>query len=343
MNSLLLFMIVLIISLFLVLVLLFLLLLFYRFRQVKNKKTIANYIELHQSKWLDYLLGGELSAELKKPANTLELEAIDELFFRIRYHFSSDELTKKIDQYASEYMKTYYVKQLNYRNSGIRLNVLNKIYLYEFSFLHEEIMNRLKKSNSKEEYLLLCKIIAKNSSSDFVSYYANPKRRLGEFDYKRLIVELDESQTRLLAKDFDALPDPLKYSLLDIVGAKFYLDWLPLLHYCLDDSDPELRIRALKSIALLEVTPTYSMYEEFASSSIWEERLMVAKIFASAPEEQAEVILNRLITDSSYAVRMQAAKSMKMLKNGQQTLYSVITNSTDEFAVDLAEEMLGKE
>ncbi|MDV6378305.1 HEAT repeat domain-containing protein [Sporosarcina sp. GW1-11] len=344
MNRILLLLMLAIVLLFLVLLFLFLLLIFYRLRQVKRKKTIQNYIERYQEKWISYLVDDELSPEQLKPANAVEMEAVDELFFRLRYHFDSEELTKKINDYASEYMESYYLKQLTHRNPSIRINVLYKIYLYDLTFLHDAIIKQLeKKVHSKEEYLVLCKIVAKNFQTDFAPYYINPKIPLGEFDYKRLLVELDKSQIELLAEDFDDLPDLLKFTILDIVGANHYLDWLPLMHHCLDSPIQELRIRALKNIALLEVADAYSVYEKFASSTVWEERLMAAKIFAFSPQEQAEAVLNRLITDSSYAVRLQAAKSMKSLKNGQQALDSVITNSSDAFAVDLAEEMLGKE
>lgn len=344
MNRLLLVLATVTVTLSLVLLALLILLIFYRLRQVKNEKTIAYYIEVNQEDWISYLLGESVEMEKLKPTSIFEMEAIDELFFRLRYHFDSQELTSKINGFASIYLDEYYHKQLTSRNPGIRMNMLNKIYLFELTFLEAEVIERLKgKIYSKEEYLLQCKIIAKNALADFVPYFIRPALPLGEFDYKKLLVELEIPQIKRLAEEFDDLPEQLQLAIVDIVGSYYYLDWLPLMHHCLHSEVQELRIRALKSIASIQTADAYPVYREFASSSVWEERLMVAKIFRFAPEQQAEDVLNHLITDQTYQVRLQAAKSMKYLKNGQQALYSVITNSSDEFAVDLAEEMLGKE
>lgn len=327
------------------LVILFFALLFYRLAEVRNKNKIKVYIEQHQVEWFNYLLGEETNGEMLKPENTIEMEAIDELFFRISYHFASDEIADKINRFAEQYMSDYYVKRLNSRSSGVRINTLNKIYLFNLSFMLDPVAKQLEKKEvfSKGEYLLIYTIMAKFSETDFVAHFMNPKVSLGEFDYKKLLMELDEDQIHVLAEEFDQLPEVLQLTSVEIVGVRHYLNWLPLLHHCLKSPVQELRIRSLKSIAELEVADSLLLYEEFAHSTVWEERLMTAKIFRSAPTEEALPVLNELIKDAKYPVRKQAAKSMKALKNGQQALYSVITTSSDAFAVDVAEEMLERE
>lgn len=327
------------------LIVLFFALIFYRLREVKNKNKIKNYIEHRRVDWFDYLLGEDVDGEMLKPKSMIEMEAIDELFFRISYHFASDEITNKVNKFAEQYMNDYYVKRLNSRNGAVRINTLNKIYLFNLLFMLDSVSKQLqqKKVFSKGEYLLIYTILAKFSETDFVAHFMNPKVPLGEFDYKKLLMELNEDQIRVLTKEFNQLPEILQLNLVEIVGVRHYLNWLPLLHYCLDSPIRELRIRSLKSIAELEVADSLLLYEKFAYSAVWEERLMTAKIFRSAPTEDALPVLNQLIKDSKYPVRAQAAKSMKSLKNGQQALYSVITTSSDTFAVDAAEEMLGKE
>lgn len=325
----------------------FFLLVFYRMQEVKSKKKIKEYIEDRKGDWYEYLLGEGMRIEDLKPNGSLEHKAIDELFFRFSYHFTSDEINERINAFAALYMSDYYNKDLSSRSSGVRINTLNKISLYNLTFMLEPVSKilRKKKVYPKAEYLLLYEIIIKFSRTDFVAHFIHPKVTLGEFDYKKLLLELDETQISLLAEDFTVLPDMLKLTLIEIVGVRHYLDWLPLLHECLDSPAQELRIRALKSIAELEVADAdaLKLYEGFSYSDVWEERLMTAKIFRSAPTEEALPVLKHLIKDSTYPVRAQAAKSMKSLKNGQQALYSVITTSSDEFAVDVAEEMFGKE
>lgn len=334
-----------IVVLLIILFAMFFLLVFYRMREVKNKKKIKGYIEERQVDWYEYLLGEGMPMEALKPEGLLELEAIDELFFRFSYHFASDEINDKVNAFAAQYMSDYYNQGLTNRRSGVRINTLNKINLFNLSFMLDIVLKQLqkKKKFSKIEYILMYEVISKFSEMDFVAHFISPKVPLGEFDYKKLLMELDETQISLLAEDFNELPEVLQLTTVEIVGVRHYLDWLPLLHQCLDSSVQELRIRALKSIAELEVADALKLYEEFSHSEVWEERLMTAKIFRSAPTEVALPVLNHLIKDSSYQVRAQAAKSMKSLKNGQQALYSIITTSSDEFAVDVAEEMFGKE
>lgn len=334
-----------IVILLLLLFSLFFLLVFYRLREVKSKLKIKEYIEERQEDWFGYLLDEGVSVESLAPNGRLELEAIDELFFRFNYHFTSNEIDEKVNAFASLYMRDYYSRGLASKRSAIRINTLNKIRLFNLTFMLDEVTKQLQttKIYSKEEYILLYEVIIKFSRTDFVAHFMTPKVALGEYDYKKLLMELDEEQVDLLAEDFQELPELLQLTTVEIVGARHYLDWLPLLHECLDSPVQELRIRALKSIAELEVADALSLYESFSHSDVWEERLMTAKIFRSAPTEQALPVLNHLIMDSAYAVRAQAAKSMKSLKNGQQALYSVVTTSSDEFAVDVAEEMLGKE
>lgn len=345
MDKILLSLLLVIVALLIILFALFFLLVFYRMQEVKNKNKIKRYIEERQADWYEYLLGVDMPMNSLKPNSPLELEAIDELFFHISYHFASDEITDKINAFATTYMTDNYYKGLTNRNSGVRINTLNKIHLFNLSFMLDAVSKQLqsKKRYSKTEYILMYEVISAFTEKDFVAHFIHPKVSLGEFDYKKLLMELDETQIHLLAEDFNELPEVLQLTLIEIVGVRHYLDWLPLLHKCLESTIQELRIRSLKSIAELEVADALKLYEGFSHSSIWEERLMIAKIFRSAPTEDALPVLNHLIKDPAYPVRAQAAKSMKSLRNGQQALYSVITMSTDEFAVDVAEEMFGKE
>lgn len=345
MDKLLMSLLLVIVVLLAILFAMFFLLVFYRKQEVKSKNHIKEYIEDRKEDWYEYLLGEGTLPEALKPNGTLELDAIDELFFRFSYHFSSDEINNKVNAFAALYMSDYYSKNLTSRSRGVRINTLNKISLFNLPFMLEPVSKLLEKKKvySKTEYLLIYEIIAKFSRANFVAHFITPKVPLGEFDYKKLLMELDEVQISLLVEDFDVLPDELQLTMIESIGVRHYLDWLPLLHHCLDSPDQELRIRALKSIAKLEVADSLKLYESFLHSDVWEERLMTAKIFRSAPSEEALPVLTHLIKDSSYQVRAQAAKSMKSLKDGQQALYSVITTSSDEFAVDVAEEMFGKE
>lgn len=330
---------------FALLVFLFVLLAGYRLREVKKKEAIEHYIDRHQQDWYDCLIQGRLPAENLQPAGFAEMEAIDSLFFRFKSNFSSQTMNKEMQRFAMLYMEDYYVGQLKSKKWSVRMNALHKVYGLEWTFMLGNVqeMVRADQTYSREEYLLMYRIIAKLAPEEFLDYIVKPKVKFGEFDFRKLLVELEEPQLQILADEFKILPFLLQLTLVEIIGVRFYFNWLPFLQERLDSEEQELRIRALKSIAALGLADDPDIYAKFIESPVWEERLMVAKIYRAAPADEAEQALKKLITDSSYPVRAQAAASMRALKNGQQALYSVIRTSPDGFAVDLAEEMIGKE
>ncbi len=345
MNNLLITLVVSIGLLLLVLLVLCAKLIIFRYFEIRKRNAIQSYIERRQAEWFQYLVEGSVPMEQLRPANQLEVEAVDQLFFQYQSTFSSEQIAFGMKQFAMTYMESYYKNHLFSTKWSIRMNGLQKIYLFNWLFLSGEIIKllRSKKLYSKEEYILIYRILAKFEPKHFVSYYMNPKVPLGEFDYRKLLIELEERQLSLLAEKFVELPHVLQKVLIEMIGVKFYLEWLPLLHKCLDSPDKELRISALKSIAALGSLDDMDRYERFAKSAHWQERLMTAKIFRSAHPQQAERVLGVLIADSNYQVRLQAAASMKVLKSGTVALMSVITTSNDKYAIEIAQEMLGKE
>lgn len=345
MNNVLISLLLCVFGIFLLLVCLCVVLIVYRIHEVRKEKLIEAYLTKRQQEWFAYLVEGQLSAKQLQPKSKIEKDAIDKLFFHYRVNFSSETISYGMKLFAMHYLEDYYKRQLNSRSKSIRMNVYYKIYLFEWKFLLADVVDKLtsKQEYSKEEYLMMYRIIAKFDSEHFIRYYLNPKVHLGEFDYRKLLFELDEEQLLVLANLFEDLPQTLQWILVEIVGVKFYVNWLPFLNNCLGSEDSELRIRALKSIASLERIENVSAYEVFATSPIWEERLMVAKVFGVAPPDLAEPVLQKLMIDPSYQVRLQAAHSLTKLKTSHQAFTTIIQTSLDESAVALAEEMLEKE
>ncbi len=316
-----------------------------RLRTERKRSKVQFAIESKQKDWFAYLIEGTISAGGLAPSSRVEIEAADEVLYRYRSNFNSEDLHYRIITYTEQYLEKYYRELLMSKTWSIRMNGLQRISLFNLQFMTPEVqkMAATGSSYSKEEILLIYKILASMTPTKFVPYFTNPAVPLGEFDYRRLLTSLDVDQLILLARQFDQLPVVLKRVLVDVTGSGYFLRLLPLLEHCLDSEDAELRIRALKAIALIDTFPSTSSTTVFVRSPIWEERLMVAKLYANAPLEEAHEILTTLLTDPVYQVRKQAAASLQDMRTGKSTLQEFIRHSEDPYAIDMAVEMIDKE
>lgn len=321
------------------------LLLLKRIQTTRKRTKIEAYIEKTQTDWYKYLIEGTIEAEALAPSNKIEIEAADEVLYRYRKSFNSKLIHAQTIHYTELYLEPFYRKTINSQKWSTRMNALQRIFIFQLQFMIDEVVDIAKehRTDSKEEMLLVYKIIAMMKPTKFIPYFMNPTLCLGEFDYRRLLTPLSEEQLRLVAKQFDDLPTVIKYVLVDVIGDKYFINFLPLLENCITSDDVELRIRALKAIARIDTFPETDVAKKFVTSPIWEERLMAAKLYANAPLEIAHVTLTDLLTDTVYQVRKQAALSLKTIRTGDQALQAFIQQSTDGFAIEMATEMIGKE
>lgn len=126
------------------------------------------------------------------------------------------------------------------------------------------------------------------------------------------------------------------------MGLKRDIEYLPHLEVQLKQEDVEIRIRSLRAIYEIGVIINPETYLPFVKSPIWEERLMIAKLFQLLPLSYTLPHLQILLEDESWWVRSQAARTMMNDKNGRESLEEYIENSSDRYAIDMAYEALGK-
>ncbi len=322
---------------------LFSLILVNQLKTTKRRAKIDAYIKRTESDWYLYLIEGEIDMDVLAPSNSVEIEAADEVLYRLQKNFNSKRIHTQAFHFIETYLEGFYHNALKSKKWSIRMNTLQRIIVFNLQFMLNDIeaMIRNNKTYTKEEVLLMYKIIAMMKPTKFIPYFLNPTLPLGEFDYRRLITPLSEKQLALLARQFDEVPVVVKHVIIDVIGDKHYIGLLPLLEYCLDsEKNPEMRIRALKSIARIDAFPEITKTERFVTSPIWEERLMAAKLFANAPFEIAYEKLKILLTDPVYQVRKQAAVSLRTIRTGDIALQNVVQDSTDTYAVEMANEML---
>lgn len=316
-----------------------------RLRTTKRRRQIDNYISSKEEDWYAYLIEGTLDVTKLAPSNEIEREAASEILYRYRKSFNSKKIHFQIFKYAERYLASYYKAGLNDPKWSIRMNTLHRISFFNLHFLADDVQKLAisKRSLSKEEWLYIYNIMAMTNRSEFASYFISPAVPFGEFDYRRLLSALNEEQHDILVRHFVDLPTVLQYVIVDVIGSKHYLGFLPLLERCLTSDDAELRIRTLKTFAKIDDFPISSVTATFVESSIWEERLMAAKVYANAPADIARNTLSILLEDPVYEVRKQAAHSLHMIRTGDERLKTFIQQSDDLYAIEMAAEMIGKE
>lgn len=345
MNTTILFIAASIVASLIILLILFGTIAFQRIRTTKRRRKFEHAIESRHSDWYAYLIEGSLEAEALAPSGRIEIEAADEVIFRYWKNFQSEHIHYRMMRYMELYLEPYYRELLSSNQWSIRVNALQRIFHFRIQFMADAIYELVDNAHSysKEETMLIYKNLAMLFPTKFISHFTNPKIPLGEFDYRRLLMPLEQEQLDLLLRQFNELPVVMQHVLVDIIGAKFLWGYSSLLEECLTSEDAELRIRALKALSILDTFPESDCASPFVQSEIWEERLMVAKLFANAPLEEAHENLSILLKDAVYQVRRQAAASLHAIRTGDAVLNEFIRQSDDLYAIEIAKEMTGKE
>lgn len=328
--------------------LLFLFLIFFFIVKATENYTnakIKQYLEQHDKQWYPYFIEGkELEANVA-PHNRFELKAIEQLLIGYTKTVADNAVLSRISSFAELYLLKHYRKQLRRKKWSIRINTLYRIVDFRMRQMVPDVLEMLKrpKSYSKEEYIQIYKILVIFNHEDALSHLLEPKFPLGEFEYKKLLFDLEPAKLALFIDQFDELPEALKYIVFETTGIKHMAQYLPFLESRLVSEQSEIRIRALKSIIQIGVISNLELYLPFLHSAYWEERLMLAKLLAYVPSTQSTPYLRQLLHDPSWWVRSQATQTLRNSKLGKETLKSVIASSDDRYAIDIAIEALEKE
>ncbi|MGG3449374.1 HEAT repeat domain-containing protein [Domibacillus aminovorans] len=315
-----------------------------RMIETRSLAKVEQYIKKHNDKLYLYLIEGKVLSKDLIPHTRLDIRAIEEMLVRYTKNISGEDVLFRITAYMERYLQEHYRKQLKSSKWSIRINALYKISDFRLYFLVNDVFEMLnsQKKYSKQEYFQMYKVLATFESQNFISFLLHPKADFGEMEYKKLLYYLNQQQFETLIDQYESLPSILKNIIIDIVGMKNLVEFVPFLEKRLNDDSSETRIRALKSIDQIGLIREIDLYYHFLQSPYWEERMMVAKLLVHVPMSKSLPYLQDLLKDSSWWVRSRAAQSIHSNKRGKEILESIMATTNDRFVFDMVQEVIGK-
>lgn len=315
-----------------------------RIMETRSLAKVEKYIKQHNVELYLHLIEGKALSKDLIPQTKVDIRAIEEMFVRYTNNLSGENILLQITAYMERYLQEHYRKQLKSSKWSIRMNTLYKIADFRLSFLLDDVLDMLnrQKKYSKDEYFQIYKILAAFERDELIPFLLQPKVEFGELEYKKLLYNVNQRQFGLLVDQYECLSSVLKKIVIDIIGMKHIVEFVPFLENKLHNDSSEIRIRALYSIAQIGLIRDVDLYVPFTQSEYWEERMMTAKVLTHVSLSQSLPYLQELLKDSSWWVRSSAAKSIYAHKKGKEILESIMSTITDRFAADMITEVIEK-
>jgi hypothetical protein len=317
-------------------------LIFKRMGEVGGLRKKEAYLREKQMTWYRYFRDEVSFNTSLIPKNRFEIQAVEEIFLAYLHNLYTPEILDKISLFSNEYLKQHFLKLLNSKKWSERINSMERIVDFQMESLIDNCEKIEQKKLSNEEYFQLLKIEAVFREGRFVKKILTLPVSFSEYEYKKLLISVNEEIFRSLLDRMEELPDSCQYSIIDILGLKRNVDYQTFLEAQLSHKNDEIRIRSLKAIYEIGIIVDPEKYKHFNTSSIWEERFMHAKLLGNLPITYSLPYLLELLQDGSWWVRSQAAKTIGQDKQGKEILKSFIETASDQFAIDMANEVLWK-
>jgi len=302
------------------------------------------YLEKVDNKWNRYLLNEEdkpIDKELI-PKDRYEVQVVENLFLSYLENVNSLTMQEKIVAFSNEYLEVYYRKHLNSPKWSTRMNALYRIYDFQLHTLLDDCRDLENEKASKEERFQLLKIYSRLSNEHFLSTLLSKSINFSEHEYKQLLNKVPNENVERLMERFDELQEFCKYALIDMLGQKRNIDYLPFLESLLLNTNSEVRVKSLKAVYEIGWINTPEMYIHFVYSTIWEERFMVAKLMGLLPLGDTISYFQILLQDTSWRVYTEAAKSIATAygKSGKDMLLEFKGQINDRDVISRINEVL---
>lgn len=340
---------------FLLLFVLYLYLMWRKYVNLAIKKRKEEWLEKHERDIKTYLQTGQLS-ETFIPARRYQFEALEDFFSEYLSSFKLESAEDPIALFADKYFVPAYQKRLQKGNWSTRMNTLYFIDLFRLRSMQDNLLLHLKsKRCSVEEIHQIYNILATFEFENFRDLFKETKE-LPPFLLSQVMSRLiDQHNVEHYLAIFHELAPYLQKGILEVVRDKNLRS--ENLQYLLEgliqdeSTDRELRIRAIKTIGSLGYLTSPEIILQLIDrnredESYWNtpqaavEKMMVARLMGSIKRDCFLPYLDQLISDTTYMVRVEAAKSIRRYKHGKERLHQIATTHADLYAREIAMEWM---
>ena len=298
------------------------------------------YIKNNSQLWYDYLLHDEHFSITLVPRGRPQVEGVETIFLSYLKNISNVKIEQIIRNFSNLYLRKYYEKDLASKRWSIRMNALYRITDFQMDELIDTCRKLDEKNISEEEYFQLLKIYSLFQPGLFMEKIRSFKVSYSGSEYRRLFVLLEEDVFIRFFDNFDMWPASIQFAVIDTAAVKRSMKYINRLELLLTHETDEIRIRALKGLFEIGLIEDINIYVPFVTSEIWEERLMIAKIFKYIPLSYTYSYLEQLLQDEKWWVRSQAAQTIAEQQDGVEKLKQFIASSEDNYAIDIAQEIV---
>jgi len=316
-------------------------LIYQRRYEERKKHVMEKYIQNTKILWQEYFLEDDRFTVTLIPKNKIQILAVEHIFLSYLRNISNPIIQQKIYTFAQMYLKEYYQNELKSRNWSKKMNAMYRIADFRIKELISTCEVSIKRKHSIEVFQLF-KIYSILEKEKFIQEIWLYNDSFSQSEYKKLFSYLEVEMLQRLMEKMERLQQAAQYALIDTIAAKGSMDVIEGLEDLLASEDTEIRIRTLRGLERIGIIRDLETYIPFVNSSIWEERLMVAKLFRYAPLTYTAEHLEKLLQDSNWWVRSQAASTLIEDPRGYQRLKEFIATTNDQYAIDMANEVLGK-
>ncbi|MFV8827485.1 HEAT repeat domain-containing protein [Alkalihalobacterium sp. APHAB7] len=327
------------------LILLFVLFFYLILRKLRDHKTGLRKKQIKQklkAEIYSYLESGDdlqISRGLK---DNDSYEVIEELLEEYIEVASDDEVKKRVVHISNKYLEAYIRSKLNHRRWSLRMNALYRIEDFHLIRFVDELWNKyqLGVDEIEEQYQIL-RTLGSLQSQRLSSFLLYEKHDLPYFLYKEILRRYDEEEFSQFINAFAVISTPLKTATIELMGEKRDIRFVSFLEKCLRDSNLEIRLKALKGLAQIGLVSDYNLVQQFAASTIFQERLLFTKLASALKKDRDKPTLVRLLSDENWWVRNGAGEALATYEDGEMILSHVLETSEDPFARDMAKQWIG--
>jgi hypothetical protein len=316
-------------------------LIYQRRNEERKNQEMEKYIQNTKILWQGYFLGDDQLTVTLIPKNKHQILAVEHIFLSYLRNISNPIIQQKIYTFAQMYLKEYYQNELKSRNWSRKMNAMYRIADFHIQELIGTCEVSIKHKHSIEVFQLL-KIYSILEKEKFIQEILLCNYSFSESEYKKLFSYLEVEMLQRFMEKMENLQQAAQYALIDTIAAKGSMAVIEGLEELLVSEDTEIRIRTLRGLERIGVIRSLETYIPFVNSSIWEEKLMVAKLFKYVPLTYTAEHLEKLLQDSNWWVRSQAANTIIEDPRGYQRLKEFIATTNDQYAIDMANEVLEK-